>query len=357
MQRWFFLIIGVCFFGCKKNGLQIHFLDEYVLQDSIKFQEFVIGGLSGIDKHNGSYYFVVDDAKKPRVLEGNIVVEDSEIKNIAFKNTIVLNDTLSEFYQKEALDLESVFIDSDGNLNLTSEGSINKQKRPTVFISDTLGNFVKEISLPDYLGDINVGKHRHNGVFEGSSKSISGNGFWVSLEAPLEIDGEEPSYRKEKSPVRITYFDGDHKATKQYAYKLENLEKEAKGNVNLNGVTAILEFRENEFIVVERIYHSGYGSYGNTIRIFRAKAESKTTNTLDIKSLKESNYVPLKKELLFDFESVKDQLTDGIIDNIEGICFGDVLPNGNKTLLLISDDNFQLYGKQLNQFILMEIVE
>jgi hypothetical protein len=59
--------------------------------------------------------------------------------------------------------------------------------------------------------------------------------------------------------------------------------------------------------------------------------------------------------LVFNFNDVKQQLTQGIIDNIEGITFGPKLPNGNQSLLLVSDNNFQAFGLQLNQFILMEI--
>ncbi|MFT5214580.1 MAG: hypothetical protein ACI9WV_002311, partial [Patiriisocius sp.] len=29
----------------------------------------------------------------------------------------------------------------------------------------------------------------------------------------------------------------------------------------------------------------------------------------------------------------------------------------NRSLVLVSDDNFQMFGKQLNQFILLEIVK
>ena len=58
-----------------------------------------------------------------------------------------------------------------------------------------------------------------------------------------------------------------------------------------------------------------------------------------------------------NFEDFKEDLTEGIIDNIEGITLGPVLENGNESLVLVSDDNFQLYGKQLNQFILLEIVK
>ena len=48
---------------------------------------------------------------------------------------------------------------------------------------------------------------------------------------------------------------------------------------------------------------------------------------------------------------------EGFIDNIEGITLGPKLSNGNQSLILVADDNFQVYGKQLNQFLLLEIVD
>jgi len=35
--------------------------------------------------------------------------------------------------------------------------------------------------------------------------------------------------------------------------------------------------------------------------------------------------------------------------------FGPDLPNGNKTLLLVSDNNFSSFGRQISQIILMEV--
>ncbi len=116
-----------------------------------------------------------------------------------------------------------------------------------------------------------------------------------------------------------------------------------------------MEYQENHFLIVERTYQNGYGSYGNIVRIFDATIDESSTNVLEIDALKTSEFIPLKKRVIFNFDAIKDQLTDKIIDNIEGITFGPLLPNGNKSLLLIADDNFQVYGKQLNQFILLEL--
>jgi hypothetical protein len=350
------LIAAVLFLSCgNQKQVELYFLDEYVLSDSIRFKNTLIGGLSGLDYANNQYYFVVDDARNPRVLLGDITISNYEIKSIGFKNIIFLNDTATNFYSENALDLESVFFDEQTNeINLVSEGAIRKNKLPSVFKIDENGAFLESFPLPKNLSDLKVIKH--NAAFEGSSKSIDHKGFWTAFEAPLKDDGAEPTFTKTSSPIRITYFDKkSKKATKQYAYQLEHITKPSKGDINLNGVTAILEYKKNHFFVIERTYQNGYGSYGNIIRIFEAAIDEKTTNILEIDALKTTKFRPLKKRLIFNFEDVKENLTSGIIDNIEGLTLGPKLPNGNQSLVLVADDNFQSFGKQLNQFILLEL--
>ncbi|QTE22419.1 esterase-like activity of phytase family protein [Polaribacter cellanae] len=352
----YFIFFCIAFAGCKKEPqTKLQFLDEYILQDSTYIKNTLIGGLSGIDYANGFYYFVVDDAKKPRFLKTKIIVEENKIKKIAVKDVVFLKDSTTTFYTENHLDLESIFVDEITNeVNFVSEGSVHYKKTPSVFKTDLKGNFVESFSLPKTLE--NEQNMHHNATFEASSKSFDKKGFWVAMEGVLKSDGVEPTFTKTNSPIRITYFDKKtNKATKQFAYQLEYITKPAKGNLNLNGVTAILEYEENCFFVIERTYQSGYGSYGNIIRIFDAQIEENSTNSIAIDSLSNTAFLPLKKRLLFNFEDVKDKLTDGIIDNIEGITFGPKLANGNKSLILVSDDNFQAYGKQLNQFILLEI--
>ena len=119
----------------------------------------------------------------------------------------------------------------------------------------------------------------------------------------------------------------------------------------------MLEYKTNQFLIVERAYQSGYGIHGNSVKIYGVILDSRTINTLDIQSLKDKKELVVKKNLLFDFNSVRGELTQNVIDNIEGITLGPTLSNGNQSLILVSDDNFQKFGKQLNQFILLEITE
>ncbi len=353
----FYLVSFLVFIGCKKEKLSLKFLNEVVVKDSLIFKNTIVGGISGIDFYNNKYYMIVDDAKNPRILIADIRMRNDSIKSVIFEKLIRLNDSISQFYKENALDLESIFIDNC-QINLVSEGAIIKGKDPSIFIADIQGGFQEKVDIPNYFKANSKEKPKHNAAFESSTKSYDKKGFWVAMEAPIDADGEEPTFHKTQSPIRITYFDKlIKKATKQFAYQLEKIDKPAKGKVNLNGVTAILEYKENSFFVIERIYQSGYGSYGNTVRIFKATIEKESTNTLEIQSLKEQAYVSLKKELLLDFNTVQDQLTDKIIDNIEGITLGPKLSNGNRSIILVSDDNFQVYGKQLNQFLLLEIVD
>ena len=57
----------------------------------------------------------------------------------------------------------------------------------------------------------------------------------------------------------------------------------------------------------------------------------------------------MTKRLLLDF----DTLTIGS-DNLEGLCFGPTLANGHRTLVLISDDNFN--RGQATQFLAFEVI-
>jgi hypothetical protein len=57
----------------------------------------------------------------------------------------------------------------------------------------------------------------------------------------------------------------------------------------------------------------------------------------------------MTKELLFDLDTL------GIyLDNIEGITLGPVLPNGSRSVVVVSDNNFS--ATQVTQFIAFEVV-
>ena len=359
MNYLFFLSLSFLFICCsslpkEQQKISLHFLDEYVYPINQTIKKTKIGGLSGIDYKNGIYYLAVDDSKTPRYCKAKINIQNDTISDINFIDVVIFKD--DPYYQDHVLDIESILAAPNNKIIMVSEGAINNGKNPLLFSSKENGEFIKDFKLATkFLASANS-KPIHNATLEGLSHSIDDKGYWTAFELPLPIDGEEPKYQKANSPVRFTYFEKETgKPSKEFVYQLSAITKPNKGGFNINGVTDILEFKANHFFVIERTYQRNYFWNGNTVNIYYAYADSSTTNSLAIDSLKSTDYIPLNKKLLFEFDAIKSELTEGIIDNIEGITFGPILNDGNQSLILVADDNFQVFGKQLNQFILMEI--
>jgi hypothetical protein len=346
-----FLLMGSCI---QKKTMNLKFYGEFIVEDSLKLGDDLIGGLSGMDYLNDTLFFVVDDPVKPRILKGKLEGVEGNKVNVNFLETVYLIDSTSTFFNKHFLDLESIFVhEKTGRIHLTSEGSINNSKEPILFSINRFGMHPKKIELPKYLTDDK--NHFHNKSFESSCLAYSKKGFWFATEEPLRRDGELTDFNKTNSPLRFSFYDFEEEGvTKQFAYSLGKIDLKPNGNVKINGVTALLEYEENKFLVVERAYVSGYGSYGNVVKIFNAEIDKSTSEVSGIEGLLGQEFTPMKKELILNLNDIKDNLTDGIVDNIEGITFGPKLPNGNRMLILVADDNFQKFGRQLNQFIYFE---
>lgn len=363
MKKLFlFVFLASALAGCKSTrtgstqNVQVRFLDDYNLPDDLQIEGTDVGGLSGIDYHNGTYYLVSDHPSTPRIYKAAIDVSEEKIDSVRITDVIILEKE-HEALKEQHLDLESiVFQPREENFLLSSEGNIKATKDPMIFKVSKEGKFEHAFSVPENLLADSPKKPRNNGTFEGLAASQDGKGVWAAMELPLVTDGPKPKLYPTKSPVRITYFDKTKGvATRQFPYRLERIAKIPWLYFAVNGVTDLLEYAPDKFLVLERGFAAGHGQKGNTVRIFDVDA-TLATNTLDINNLRVSFNNPAKKTLLYDFKWAKKFLSQEVIDNIEGITFGPMLPNGNQSLILISDNNFNSMGTQFNQVILMEYV-
>ncbi len=336
------------------DSIELRFLDDYIIENDLMIEGTKVGGLSGIDYKDGTYYIVCDHPGNPRYYKSEINIIENRIDTVIISEVIKLNRA-SGFLKENTLDLEAIRIEND-TIILTSEGAIKQHQKPSIFYVDLQGNFLKNFSLPEYFTPTGIQQPRNNGVFEGLTKDFNNKGFWAGMELPLSKDGSKPKLFPTRSPIRITHFDKESgEPDDQFVISLGNISKIPWMYFAVNGLTELLQYAPHRFLVLERAFSAGHGSYGNTVRIFNVNAEN-ATNTLNFQNLRKEKYTKATKELVFDFKSVKKKLTDGIIDNVEGMTFGPDLPNGNKTLILISDNNFNSLGKQLNQVILMEVI-
>ncbi len=360
MKKIFLLVfLAVSLLSCKSSrigstaNVEVRFLDDYVIPRDLEVGGTRVGGLSGIDFNDGSVYLVSDDPGTPRLYKAEISLTGDQIDSLHISEVIKLQQ--DSVLKQAHLDLESLLYEPEKQqFIISSEGRISEGKDPMIFRVTKNGIFEDAFDVPENFLAASSKEPRNNGTFEGLAASYDQKGVWAAMELPLKTDGPKPKLIRTKSPVRITYFDkATGKATKQFPYQLEPIAKIPWMYFAVNGVTDLLEYAPDKFLVLERGFAAGHGSKGNTVRIFDVDA-SLATNTLDRNNLNVTFYNPAKKRLLYDFKWAKKYLTEEIIDNIEGITFGPELPNGNQSIILISDNNFNSLGRQLNQVILLE---
>ena len=88
----FFVLIN--FIGCNRKieeskKIELMFLDDYIFPASQFFDSTKVGGLSGIDYHDGNYYLVADDSKLPRYYKATIEIEKKLIVQIDFVDMVL----------------------------------------------------------------------------------------------------------------------------------------------------------------------------------------------------------------------------------------------------------------------------
>lgn len=363
MKKSFYILLSFSLFACgvtkvaKTPKYQLHILDEYVIPAETYFNTYEIGGLSGIDFKNDTLYLIDDRSTKPIVYTAKWKTSGKKIDSLIFLESINLKET-DPVFRKMSMDLESMIIAKNKGFWLSSEGNIKHQKNSSIFKIDVDGGFIKEMNLPAYLQVNGNNQPRNNGVFEGITWDMNKEYIWAVTELPLQNDGKKPQLWKTFSPVRFTQFNpitGD--AQKEFIYKLDRVVRMPLLPFYINGVTEILNFTTDEFLVLERAFSAGRGKHSNRVKLFVTNF-AEASNSLGIEQIdKQQNLKPAEKYLLLDFKKIRKQLSSKRIDNIEGLCYGPKLANGNKSLIFVSDNNFNSFGEQITQIIWMELIE
>jgi hypothetical protein len=348
-MKFSFLFLSLFLLNCSStkntNIIKLRFIDEYVIPANTIYKNTLVGGLSGIDFHDNQYYVVSDDKKNLRYYNLKIDFNKHKINQVLITNITHLN--LNKIY-----DLESIRVQKN-HILITSEGNSDEISTPSILKVDFKGNLFQEISSKNTFKNLTP---RHNGTFE--SLSVNNNYYFTAMELPFKEDGNEPSLKKGKYPIRISKINKKtNELENQYAYMLDKIPRDSKpsGKFLVNGLTELIQVTKNTFLTIERSYASGHKDGGNNVKIYQIDI-SNASDITKINSLTNTKYTPVKKELMFDFEWIRGKLTKEKVDNIEGITFGPKLENGNKSLIVIADNNFNKFSKQLNQIIIFEVI-
>jgi hypothetical protein len=328
------------------------------------FENVEFGGISGIDRApDGSYWAISDDRGGergiPRFYQLALDFDATSFKSVTVQKMVYIRDINNAISPGNArtLDPEGIRVAPNGNLYISSEGNYNASAalryQPFVREFTKDGFVVRGFDVPEqfnYVDNATSGA-RSNKSFE--ALAITPNGFvYTANEDALIEDGPITSLTA-GSVVRVMKLDpATGKQVAQYAYNLPPIpvDKAPTGAFAPdNGLPELLAVSDTEFIAIERAFADGVG---NTIRLILTSIESDTTDVKDIKNLnKAANVKAMTRKVLLDmpitYQGVK-------LDNIEGITWGPRLPNGNRTLVLVSDNNFA--DNQVFQFLAFEVL-
>ncbi|MFF7542964.1 esterase-like activity of phytase family protein [Streptomyces canus] len=348
--------------------VRLDFLGERELPNAMAFQGTTVGGLSAIsyEAKSGTYYVISDDRSQTgsaRFYTAHVDFTDGTLKGVELTGTHpwlrpdgTTFPPTSTATATVAPDPEGIAVDPrDGTLVWTSEGERIVASDGPALLGDpwirratTTGAYTGQLPLPPqlHMNSQEFGPRR-NQTLEGVTFTPDGRRIVTAMEDPLYQDGDDPT-PEHGALTRITVHDAHTgQPLAQYAYPLEPLfAAPPAGSTDTNGVSDIVALGRDRFLVLERA--SIYTDNNWKARIYLVDLHG-ATDVLGRDSLTDPSahpVRPVRKTLVTDLSDVPGPTR---VDNVEGITLGPRLPDGRRTVVLVSDDNFAT--RQTTQFI------
>lgn len=324
-----------------------------------------IGGLSGLERTGANQYVAISDSRNApgegpavRVYSLSLNLTATNFSGVTFTGTRAFTQPDGSLFPAFNVDPESIRLNRTGTGYLwTSEGDASGTagrpvQNPFVREATLSGAYVREFALPSYYAAdpaSTTSGIRNNLAFEGLTRSTDGTRVIAAMEGALKQDGPAATLANGSLTRWLEYDATTGAATREFVYRTDpvtNLPNPA-GGFTVAGLTELLAISPTEFLVVERSFSAGGPGNGHSAKIYLADI-GLATNVLGRDTLQGQVFTEIQKTLVLDLATLGIQ-----IDNIEGITFGDTLPNGARSLILVADNNFA--GTQATQFLAFRI--
>ena len=336
----------------------IEFIGQATLPTGLIFQKTEIGGLSGItyDAKNNLYYAISDDRGQkasPRFYTFTIDLSKGKLTNndvIPVGVTNLLN-TSNQPFPPNTTDTEGIAITNQDTIFVSSEGDVDKLINP--FIKEfalASGKTISTLPIPDkFLPDSQKQKGiRNNLAFESLTITPNQKFLFTATENALIQDGLAAKSGVGTSSRILEYNLLTKQPEREFLYQTEPVTplfnptgKFASGLPDLLALN-----NQGNFLSIER----SFTGLGFTVFVFEISLENATDihNFDSIAKVDPDKIKPVEKKLLLDLRTL-----DVSLDNVEGLTLGAKLPDGQPSLILISDNNFN--GLQQTQILAFKL--
>lgn len=346
------------FFTDSVEISSIDFIGEASLPKGLSFQKTEVGGLSGItyDTKNDLYYAISDDRgqKAPaRFYTFKIDLSQGSLQSggvVPVGVTMLLNNNGQNFSAGQT-DTEGIALTNKDTVFISSEGNASQLINP--FIQEFSLSSGKAIAtlpipnkfLPDKSTQLGI---RDNLAFESLTITPNHKYLFTATENALIQDG--PAAKANVgTPCRILQYNLlTQQPEKEYVYQTEAIApffnitgKFASGLPDLFALD-----NQGHFLSIERSF-TGLGFAVFLFQVSLTEADN-IQNINSLLAVSSQKIQPVTKKLLLDLRTL-----DVALDNIEGLTLGPWLPNGQRALILVSDNNFN--SIQRTQFLAFQL--
>jgi hypothetical protein len=343
--------------GSKPPGLQ--FLGQSIVPTGTTFAGTTVGGLSSItyDAARGVFYSLSDDQSQfnpARFYTLHIDLSDGHLANgdVHFDGVTTLLAPNGLPYAPFSLDPEGLTLTKDGELIVTSEGIAAQGIAPWVRRYSPDGTFLGDLPVPDaFLPTSPTHGVRQNLAFEAAAVAPDGRHLFVGMEGALAQDGPPATLGSGSASRILRYNLVTGRLDRQFVYLTDPIAEPPVPATQfaVSGLVELLPFNDEFMLSMERSFSVGAPGTGNTIKLYSvAFPGADDVNGTDSIAGVLGSLRPARKTLLLDLRTL------GIpLDNVEGMTIGPDLPDGRRSLVLVSDNNFA--ASQFTQFLLFAL--
>lgn len=326
----------------KQRLPSLQFRGEQTFPTGFQFAGTNVGGLSSItyDASRGVYYVLSDDRSQlspARFYTARVDLADGALNpgDVTFTGVTTLKQPDGSTFPIFSLDPEGMVLTERDGLVVTSEGDTGRLIPAFVRSFDVAGNSLRSFPVPTSFDPTTNGSSgiRGNYALEAAGVTPNGNFLYAGMEGALFQDGPAATLAGGSLARLLRYNLRSHKGDKQYVYPVGPIVEPPvpAGQFAVNGLVEVLPLTQHSMLAMERSFSVGAG---NTIRISLVDL-GRASDVDRFTSLAGQSFRPVEKTLLFDLDALG--LT---LDNVEGMTFGPTLPDGRRSLVLVSDNNF-----------------
>lgn len=357
-------VLSIVCAAMSAQAMRLTYWGETVIRHGEKFQKTTIGGISGMMYNDGVLYAISDDKGRdgePRFYEFNLSFKDKTVE-LKPKAVRFISGVPDNLIKKGGLDLEGLFRFPNGDILLSSEGKNDSKPRiqSKVIRVSAEGKWKSELALPEKFLVEPLGQQKkgvqNNRSLESLTGFQDGKVIFTTSESSL-IQDIKKNEEHLGDGVRIVKYVDEGKglqAKAEYPYKIDAFGKNAAGSPEFfRGISDMLAVSDDKVLVLERGARFIGTTWASTVSIYLADLRG-AMDVSAVKSLatEKVSYVP--KTRLVDFETdLATARKDMAIDNFEALSWGPNLPDGRKTLLVMSDNNFS--SKQRTELIVFAV--